>query len=162
MVRNSPGYYQYINALYLHPNNRNSFRKPGRRLYFGNVFCGTLPITGTPTVCAGTTTTLSDATTGGTWASGTTTIATVGSTGIVTGVAGGTVTISYTNAGCTVTAIVTVNPLPNAGAITSAGIDTVVCVGRTITLTETASGGVWTSTNVLLATVGSTGIVIGV
>jgi hypothetical protein len=44
-------------------------------------------ITGTAIICAGATTTLSDATAGGKWTSGSTTIATVGSgTGVVTGV----------------------------------------------------------------------------
>ena len=55
------------------------------------------PITGTLSVCVGATTTLSSTTTGGTWASLATGIATVDpSTGVVTGVAAGTATITYT------------------------------------------------------------------
>ncbi len=77
---------------------------------FGNIFCGTLPITGTTAFCVKSASTLSDATAGGTWSSSTTTIATVGSTGIVSGVAAGTATISYTHAGCMVATTVTVNP----------------------------------------------------
>ncbi|MEI7522752.1 MAG: GEVED domain-containing protein [Mariniphaga sp.] len=70
-------------------------------------------IGGTKSVCVGKTTTLTDATTGGVWSSGTTSIATIGTSGILTGVAAGTVTISYTvkNAsGCTrsITTTVTV------------------------------------------------------
>lgn len=53
-------------------------------------------ITGTATVTAGSTTTLSNAIIGGTWSSSTSSIATVGSTGLVTGVAAGTATVSYT------------------------------------------------------------------
>ena len=72
-------------------------------------------ISGTKTVCAGKTTTLSDQTAGGVWSSLNPAIATVSATGIVTGVAAGVVTIQYkvTNSGgCSnsVTASVTVNP----------------------------------------------------
>ena len=129
---------------------------------FGNVFCGTLPITGTTTLCAGSTTTLSDATAGGAWVSGAPAIATISGTGLVTGVAGGTATISYTVGTCTVTTTVSVNPLPNAGSITGSIRDTIVCVGKTDTLADAAGGGVWSSSNTSLATVGTSGIVTGV
>jgi type IX secretion system substrate protein len=127
---------------------------------FGNIFCGTLPITGTTTLCAGATVALSDATAGGTWSSSTTGIATIGTAGIVTGVGGGTTTISYTFSGCTVTTVVTVNPAPNAGTIT--GADTIVCVGSTISLSDGAAGGTWGSTHVAFATVTGSGTVNGV
>jgi hypothetical protein len=81
-------------------------------------------ITGSSAVCAGSTITLSNTTTGGTWSSSNTAIATVGSTGIVTGVASGTVTISYTvtNSCGTATAIkvITVNAL--SGGIPTSGL----------------------------------------
>lgn len=64
------------------------------QLYTGGVSAGT--ISGSSTVCVGASTTLSDTTTGGTWSSSNTSIATIGSTGIVTGISSGTVTISYT------------------------------------------------------------------
>jgi len=126
---------------------------------FGNIFCGTLPITGTPTVCPDATTSLSDATTGGTWVSSATSIASVSATGVVTGVSAGVATISYTQGTCTVTSVVTVNPLPDAGTIT--GADTTVCVGNNITLSDAATGGSWGMTNSTLATV-SGGVVTGV
>jgi hypothetical protein len=129
---------------------------------FGNIFCGTLPITGTTTLCAGSTTNLSDATSGGTWSSTVTTVATVSGSGLVTGIAGGTSIISYSAGACTVTSTVTVNPLPNAGVITGTGADTIICAGKTETLSDAAAGGIWSSSNTLLATVGSTGIVAGV
>ncbi len=70
-------------------------------------------ITGTGTVTVGSTITLSNAIIGGAWSSGAAAIATVGSTGVVTGVAAGTATISYTvtnSCGSAVsTQVVTVN-----------------------------------------------------
>src|ERR1019366_485703 len=116
-------------------------------------------ITGTMSLCVGSSITLSDATTGGTWTSGSTGIATVGSaTGVVTGVTAGTAVITYTAGGCSITATVTVMPI-------SAGISgpSNVCVGYTITLTDATSGGIWTSTSPGVATIGSsTGIVTGI
>ncbi|MES2702917.1 MAG: Ig-like domain-containing protein [Bacteroidota bacterium] len=118
------------------------------------------PITGTATVCAGSTTTLSNATSGGTWNSGSTGIATVNSSGVVFGVAAGTATISYTASGTTVTTVVTVNPVPIAfGASGNTTLSTAI----TTTLSSASGGGVWTSVNTAVATIGSnTGIVSGV
>jgi len=64
------------------------------------------PIVGAYNVCANTTTIFVDtANIGGTWSSSNTSIATINSSGVVTGVAAGTATIAYTvnNAGCTAT-----------------------------------------------------------
>ncbi len=83
---------------------------------FGNVNCGTAPITGANSFCAKTTSTLSNATPGGAWTSGNTTIATVNSSGVVSGVKAGTVTISYTVGLCTVIYGVTVNPCATLSA----------------------------------------------
>ena len=120
-------------------------------------------ITGTATVCAGGTTTLSDISTGGTWMSGNTAVATVSSTGIVRGVSGGNASISYTvTNSCgsgTSTRVVTVNPLPNAGAIT--GPDG-VCVTSVALMSNTATGGSWSSSNTSILTVNSSGLVTGV
>jgi len=71
-------------------------------------------ITGSTDVCVGSTTTLADATTGGTWSSSAAGVATVdATTGVVTGVAAGTTTITYTlSSGCYVTHAITVDPLP--------------------------------------------------
>jgi len=111
-------------------------------------------------VCAGATITLSDATTGGTWASGTTTVATAGSgTGVMTGVAANTSVITYKlPTGCIVTAPVTVNALPAAIAGTFS-----VCGIGTATLTDATTGGHWTSSATTVANIGSaTGVVTGV
>jgi uncharacterized protein YjdB len=116
-------------------------------------------ITGSMTACPGTTTTLSDAVSGGTWTSDNTGIATVGSTGIVTGVASGSVVMTYTMPGsCTTTANVTINPLP---ATISGSLS--LCPGVATTLTDASSGGTWTSTagTGTAAIVGSTGAITG-
>ncbi len=87
------------------------------------------PITGSSTVCAGSTITLSDATAGGTWSSSNATIADVGSaTGIVTGMMAGVATISYTDGIGTATKTITVNPLPIAYTVTGGGT---FCAGDT-------------------------------
>jgi uncharacterized protein YjdB len=97
-------------------------------------------------------------TAGGTWSSSTTTVATVSTTGTVTGVAAGATTISYTLGGCRVTAVVTVTSAPPVitGAI-------YVCAGSTTTLSDATAGGTWTSSNPSMATIDpSTGLVTGV
>ena len=112
-------------------------------------------ITGTPTVCQGLTTSLSDVTTGGTWISASTN-ATVGtSSGIVTGVTGGTAAITYTAAtGCTAETIVTVGAAP---AISG---NPVACVGTVTTLSDVLAGGSW-STSGGVASVDGSGNVTG-
>jgi uncharacterized protein YjdB len=121
-------------------------------------------ITGTRTVCAGLTTTLFDATADGVWSSSATGVATVGTSGIVTGVAAGNSTISYTVTnvfGCLgrATTVVTVTPLPDAGIVTGIAI---ICATATTNFSSTATGGVWSSANPTVASVGSaTGLVSG-
>ena len=105
-------------------------------------------ITGLSSVCQGASITLADATAGGVWTSANGTLATVDATGVVTGQAAGTVTISYqVTSVCgtaTATHLVTVNPLPDAGAIS--GTNT-VCIGTSATLTASVAGGSWGATN---------------
>ena len=114
-------------------------------------------ITGITTVCTGLTTNLSDVTAGGTWSSSNTAQATVGSSGVVTGVTPGVPNIVYTlPTGCTAVTPVTVNPSP----VAITGSNT-VCTTLTTTLTDATSGGTWSSGDISLATVGSTGIVTG-
>jgi gliding motility-associated-like protein len=88
------------------------------------------------------------------------TIATVSTTGLVTGVSDGISTITYTNSnGCTTTADVTVNPLPT---ITD---NAPICIGATVQLTgsATANGTTpWVSSDITIATVSATGLVTGV
>ncbi len=121
-------------------------------------------ISGTTTFCAGSTSTItSSGDAGGTWVSNNTSVATVSAAGVVGGVSGGSATISYVvTTGCstaTSTTTVTINPLPTAGAISGSSN---VCTGASIALTETASGGTWSSTNISVATVDASGNVTGV
>ena len=117
-----------------------------------------LPINGTPAVCVGLTTTLTDATGGGVWTSSNPSIASIGSSsGIVSGIAPGTVTITYTLlTGCINTIVVTVNPNPTAILGASS-----VCVGQSITLTDATPGGTWSSTDLTVTVGASTGIITG-
>ena len=97
-------------------------------------------ILGTLTMCAGSGTSLSDATAGGTWSSVTTAVATIATSGAVTGVTAGTSIISYTIAtGCAATAVVTVNALPGA-TITPAG-PTTFCTGGSVVLNANTGAG---------------------
>ncbi|MES2704949.1 MAG: Ig-like domain-containing protein, partial [Bacteroidota bacterium] len=114
-------------------------------------------ITGSSVVCQGFTTPLSDATPGGTWSSSNTAIATIGSSsGILSGVAVGTATITYSGATCYALLTITVNTTPPAITGTA-----VVCVGATTTLANTLAGGTWSSSNVTVATVSTSGVVSG-
>ncbi len=116
-------------------------------------------ITGTLSACAGTSTTLGDATTGGTWSSppGYAAIATINASGKVSALSAGTDTISYSHNGCAAIAVFTVYATP----ATIAGVKT-MCAGATTILSNTVPGGVWTSTNTAITTVGTTGTVSGI
>ena len=75
-------------------------------------------ITGTTSICAGKTTILHETTTGGVWSSSNSTIAKVSNTGVVTGLAPGSVNIKYTvtnSNGCSnwTSTTVSVNASPN-------------------------------------------------
>jgi len=113
------------------------------------------PVSGAGSVCTGQIIVLSDATTGGTWSSASPAIATVAPAGTsvsVTGVAGGTVDISYTNSySCAAVHNVTVNPTP-----TPISGSANVCLGGTSDLSTTPTGGTWLSLNTAIATVGAT------
>lgn len=115
------------------------------------------PISGNSTVCTNTTIQLTNTVSGGAWSSSNTSIATVSSTGVVTGVTPGTVNIIYTHGttGCVNTStsktITVINP-PVVTPIT--GVDS-VCVGSTLVLSTTTNGGYgfYYSSNTALATV---------
>ena len=118
------------------------------------------PIGGTETVCALSTTSLTEPPGPATWSSSNTGVATVVSgTGVVTGVAAGTSTITYMpGTGCLATTVVTVNPGPLP--ITDA---TIICPAATTTLHDAVGPGTWSSSNTGVATVNpATGAVTGV
>ncbi len=116
-------------------------------------------ISGPSSVCeGGSTITLSEASTGGTWSTSAAGTASVNSTGIVTGVASGTANISYVypSTGCGVYNTITVNPLPAA-----IGGPSSVCSGASVNMTNTTAGGTWSSSNITVATIDATGIATG-
>ena len=117
------------------------------------------PITGITTVCQGGTTPLGNASAGGTWSSSNTLVASINTSGVVTGLSVGTATITYnTVSGCALTTVVTVNP--PVMAITGITRD---CEASSITLSDGTFGGSWSTGNAAIATVyAATGIVIGV
>lgn len=99
-------------------------------------------IAGTFTLCPGTTTTLTNAATGGTWSSADTVVATVDAlTGIVTGKDDGTAIITYSlGGGCIDTGTMTILVAPDPGTIN--GPDK-ICLGASATYTNTVLGGTW-------------------
>ncbi|MEN2489318.1 GEVED domain-containing protein, partial [Flavobacterium sp. B11] len=124
-------------------------------------------LSGTQNICQGTTTTFSsDGDAGGTWSSLDPTIASVDSSGIITGLLAGTTTISYTitgTGGCTnvsATRTVTVEDAAESGTI-SGNQD--ICISGTSALTSSGTpGGVWESEDITIATVDINGVVTGV
>ena len=111
------------------------------------IFFNSVPIVSAPSsMCVGSTAQLSPSS-GGTWVSNNSLIATVSGNGLVTGVSPGIVSFSFTNAvtGCTntsssltITSNATVNPVPNQ----------VVCAGDSTTpITFTGSGQQYNWTN---------------
>ena len=120
-------------------------------------------ITGTTTLCSGTTTTLTSTSPGGTWTSGNVGVATINSSGVVTGVSAGTslITYSVTVNGCVNTATKTVtvsSSIPQSITGTSP-----LCVGSIANWTSTNTGGTWTSSASSIATVGaSSGVITAV
>ncbi|MBX2907673.1 MAG: Ig-like domain-containing protein [Taibaiella sp.] len=136
--------------VFFNINSRNFTVNPGTV---------TAPITGTFTVCVTSTTALADATPSGTWSSSTPSVATVNASGVVTGVAAGTSTITYTAASGAVTAVVTVLAVPAPGATTGSSL---ICMGTPESMTNGTPSGVWSSSNTSVATVSSGGVVTGV
>jgi gliding motility-associated-like protein len=120
-------------------------------------------ITGTLSACIGNTTQLTGSATAATtnaWTSSNTAVATISSSGLVTGVTSGTSTITYINSdGCQITATVTINALPTITGTLSA------CVGNTTQLTGSATAATtnaWTSSNTAVATISNSGLVTAV
>ncbi|WP_295117556.1 Ig-like domain-containing protein [uncultured Chitinophaga sp.] len=111
-------------------------------------------ITGDATVCGTASTQLANATAGGVWSSSDVNIATVDASGLVTGVTGGSVVITYsvTSGGCTGTA--THNIIVNTpGSISATTGTRDICIGAATTLANPTPGGTWTSADPLIATV---------
>lgn len=116
-------------------------------------------ITGIPTVCVLSMTTLTNAVAGGVWSSSAASATIIG--GVVSGIAAGNAIISYSFTNSCGTAVdtmmVTINPLPNAGSITGSPI---VCAAALTTLADLATGGIWSSSGSSALVAG--GVVTGV
>ncbi len=117
----------------------------------------------TGSVCLNGNGTLLSTATGGSWSSSNTGVITINPTsGLFSAVGVGTSTISYSiTSVCgtfTSTAIITVNPLPTVTPIT--GTST-ICEASTTTLSSGPSGGVWSSSELGIATVSTDGVVTG-
>ncbi|MDB4303497.1 Ig-like domain-containing protein, partial [Desulfosarcina sp.] len=114
-------------------------------------------ISGEADVCVGSTINLLPST-GGSWSSSNDSFATINNSGLVTGIAAGSVTFTFITNGTSCAAIsssVTVNPLPIISGVEP------VCVGNTINLLP-STGGTWTSSNNSFATISDSGLVTGI
>ena len=120
------------------------------------------PITGIDSVCVGDSVQLSDAAPGGVWASGNTAFATISASGMVTGIApptgggggaGPSVRIYYilTNGCGSDSARVRMYVRVPAGPIRL--VSNIICLDSAITLSDTARGGTWASSDSLIASV---------
>ncbi|MBX2905296.1 MAG: Ig-like domain-containing protein [Taibaiella sp.] len=114
-------------------------------------------IAGNTPLCVGTTRSLTNSVGGGTWSISPITVATISSGGVVTGMATGTATVSYTSLCGTATAVVTVYPAP--GPILG---NTPICTGNSIPLGNATPGGTWSASPTSVATITSTGLLSGV
>ncbi len=116
------------------------------------------PNTGIIPFCSGASITLSNPLAGGTWASGNPLIAVIGaSSGVVTGLNGGVVQITYTGpSGCSRVSTVSVNPTPSSILAVPE-----LCTGKTTVLHCSTPGGVWISSNTGVAAVAATGPIAG-
>ena len=122
-------------------------------------------LSGNQAICINGTSNFSSTQTGGTWTSSDVTVATINSSGIITPIAAGTVTMSYTvtgTGGCsdaTATRTITITNAPNAGVLS--GIQT-ICSNGTTTFTSSQIGGTWSSSNIGTATVDNAGLITAV
>jgi len=117
------------------------------------------PIMGDSALCAGSSTTFTDSTSGGTWKCSDTARAGIDSvTGVVTGIATGTVIITYHVDSIYITKTLTIEALPGAGMIV--GLDSLCAGGTTIALSDSIPGGTWSATDSSASVVG--GVVTGI
>jgi len=104
-------------------------------------------ISGSGSVCVGSTTPLASSPSGGTWSSSDIAHATVNSSGVVTGVGVGTALITYNSSGCYVTKLVSINsPIPISGPSD-------VCQYAEASYSHALAGGVWSSSDPSVASI---------
>ncbi|MBC7885179.1 MAG: Ig-like domain-containing protein [Saprospiraceae bacterium] len=119
-----------------------------------------ISLQGLNNICVGYTTNFIPSS-GGTWASGNPSVATITNAGLVTGVGPGTTNFTYTltSTGCisNPSVPITIHPIPTV-ILTS---HSEICVGSTTTFSASTSG-IWSSSNSSVATISNSGLVTGV
>ncbi|MBC7554343.1 MAG: VCBS repeat-containing protein, partial [Taibaiella sp.] len=121
------------------------------------------PITGNDSICNGTSTMLSNATTGGTWINSNPSVATISASGMVTSISPGTDTISYYTVAQGDTNIVSF-PFRVDSNYTVAPIvapTASFCIGALLHLTDSVASGRWVSSDTTIATVDAAGFISG-
>ncbi len=157
----SPGWYPITVLFFNNVGNGTlsaSYQGPSiaKQAIPSSILSATQPSSAGLSLCAGATANVTPST-GGTWSSSNNAIATVTNAGVVSGVAAGSATLTFTDTvtGCSNTMTVTVTAGPSLGGATS------TCVGQTANVTPN-TGGTWTSSNNAIATVTNGGVVSGV
>lgn len=121
-------------------------------------------ITGANSLCSSGTVDLKGSIAGGTWTSSNTVVATIDATGKITAKTPGITNISYTIGG----ACGSKTSLPFEVTVTTSAISPVitgshsVCLSNSINLTGSVAGGIWTSSNLSVATIDASGKVTAV
>jgi len=117
-------------------------------------------ISGASNVCVGSSITLSETVTGGVWSISNSSATLTGSA--LTGAFSGTEVVTYTVTNpcgtASISKTISVNPVPDPGMITGASE---MCIGSTVSLTDTVAGGIWNVANTNVAvTATSTGSIV--
>ncbi len=119
----------------------------------------TVGVNGPSTICEGEITYLAPSN-GGIWVSDDTLVATVSNIGIVTGISGGSASFTFTStAGCVQTLSTPITVIANPTVSLTGPSE--ICIDGTTTLSPT-TGGIWLSSNNVVATVSSSGLVLGI
>ncbi len=100
---------------------------------------GLSPISSAAGMCQGSTITVSDTATGGTWSSSNTAVATINAAGIVTGLTAGTTVLTYTKTNACGAAIVTHNLTVSNSLVTATTPTPTVCAGTSAAINATGA-----------------------
>ncbi len=122
-----------------------------------------IPVTGVDSVCAGAVAQFSHIVPSGNWRNFNISLGGINNTGEYTSTTAGTDTIyyQYNSNGCPIEVekVLVINVLPAPATI---GSDTIFCKNKTLQLSPSVSGGIWSSSNSNIASVYGNGIVYGI